>query len=75
MGMLTAINIVRCRFLLYGAGKINEIPRCDWLPDRVRWNDAARLEFPRFVPAIQVQAGTRKFSFPKYFPEQEKEFL
>ena len=38
------------------AGNMNEIARCDWLPERARWSDLARSELP---------AVSRKQNFPK----------
>ena len=38
------------------AGKMNEIARCDWLPERARWSDLARSGLP---------AVSRKQNFPK----------
>ena len=38
------------------AGKMNEIARCDWLPERARWSDLA----PSGLPAV-----SRKQNFPK----------
>ena len=35
---------------------MNEIARCDWLPERERWNDLARSGLP---------AVSRKQNFPK----------
>ena len=38
------------------AGKMNEIARCDWLPERARWSALARSGLP---------AVSRKQNFPK----------
>ena len=38
------------------AGKMNEIARCDWLPERARWSYLARSGLP---------AVSRKQNFPK----------
>ena len=53
------------------AGKMNQIPCWDWLPEQARWSDPARLRLPVLFPQYnfdKVQAGARKFSFAKYFP-------
>ena len=38
------------------AGKMNQILRCDWLPERARWSHLARSGLP---------ALSRKKNFPK----------
>ena len=38
------------------AGKMNQIARCDWLPERARWSDLARSGLP---------AVSREQNFPK----------
>jgi len=39
-----------------GAGKMNQILRCDWLPGRARWS---------FVARLGLFAVSRKKNFPK----------
>ena len=43
-------------WLVPRAGKMNQIARCDWLPERARWSHLARLGLP---------AVSRKQNFPK----------
>ena len=38
------------------AGKMNEIARCDWIPERAKWSDLARSGLP---------AVSRKQNSPK----------
>ena len=55
------------------AGKMNQIPYCDWLPRAGMMERYWPLGIARFVPATtfrQVQGGARKSSFAKYFPWQ-----
>ena len=43
-------------WLVPRAGKMNQIARCDWLPERARWSHLARSGLP---------AVSRKQTFPK----------
>ena len=43
-------------WLVPRAGKMNQIARCDWLPERARWSHLARSGLP---------AVSRKQNFPK----------
>ena len=43
-------------WLVPRAGKMNQIVRCDWLPERARWSHLARSGLP---------AVSRKQNFPK----------
>ena len=48
-GRIYIINI----FIIWQApraGKMNQIPRCDWLPERARWSDTARSRLPVLFP-------------------------
>ena len=48
------INFIK--WLAPQAGKMNQIARCDWLPERARWSHLARPGLP---------AVSRKQNFPK----------
>ena len=39
-------NILSYYMASSASGKMNEIVRCDWLPERARWSDLARLGLP-----------------------------
>ena len=52
-------GLVRTLFIIWlapRAGKMNQILRCDWLPERARWSHLARSRLP---------ALSRKKNFPK----------
>ena len=52
MTTITTLTIVRIRIIVFiiwlapRAGKMSQILRCDWLPERARWSYLARSGLP-----------------------------
>ena len=48
MHMTGRLDVIPCIiiWLARQAGKMNQIARCDWLPERARWSHLARSELP-----------------------------